>query len=350
MKRYEKESFLKSFLLFFILLFSLLFFIAYGDYRRSLHFLKDNLKDKMELCSYSLDCKEFEIDFIPIQKNKNLGKLYEDESEIYSLFSIPTVKDFYLKLFIKKTQYEKLVLDIRYKLFKHYIIYLFLIILLSYLFSLYALSPIKKALKLNEEFIKDILHDFNTPISSIVINLKILQKNSQNSKVVNRIQNSMETILSLQENLKLFLNSNKLQKEEINLKDILIQRIDNFKSSYKDIDFELQLEDKMILSNPKALSRILDNLISNALKYNKKGGFVKVKLQNTTLTIEDSGKGIKNPQKVFDRYYKESDRGLGIGLHIVKKLCDEENILIDIKSLVNIGTIVRLDFKRVMIE
>ncbi len=48
--------------------------------------------------------------------------------------------------------------------------------------------------------------------------------------------------------------------------------------------------------------------------------------EDSTLTIINSSYGIKNPSKVFNRFYKESDRGLGIGLHIVDKLCKELNI------------------------
>ncbi|HIE35094.1 MAG TPA: ATP-binding protein, partial [Campylobacterales bacterium] len=59
-------------------------------------------------------------------------------------------------------------------------------------------------------------------------------------------------------------------------------------------------------------------------------------------------KGIKKPDKVFDRYYKEQDRGIGIGLHIVKKLCDELMIPIHIKSKENKGTEIGLNLAHVI--
>ncbi len=61
-------------------------------------------------------------------------------------------------------------------------------------------------------------------------------------------------------------------------------------------------------------------------------------LQDSSLFVHDTGKGIKKPSKVFDRYYKEQERGIGIGLHIVKKLCDELQIPINIQSKENEGT------------
>ena len=68
------------------------------------------------------------------------------------------------------------------------------------------------------------------------------------------------------------------------------------------------------------------------------------------LRIEDSGIGIINIDKIFERYYKESDRGFGIGLHVVKKLCDELDIRVTAKSQQQKGTIFSLDLNRLTEE
>ncbi len=49
-------------------------------------------------------------------------------------------------------------------------------------------------------------------------------------------------------------------------------------------------------------------------------------MSKSRFTISNSSYGVKNPSKVFERFYKESDRGLGIGLHIVDKLCNTLDI------------------------
>ena len=77
---------------------------------------------------------------------------------------------------------------------------------------------------------------------------------------------------------------------------------------------------------------------------------IKVSIENNIVSIEDTGKGIKEVQKVFERYYKEQDRGLGLGLHIVKKLCHELDINIHIESQIDKGTKVLLDFKKLREE
>nr|WP_228135529.1 ATP-binding protein [Halarcobacter anaerophilus] len=98
-------------------------------------------------------------------------------------------------------------------------------------------------------------------------------------------------------------------------------------------------------SNKNALERIFDNLLTNACKYNKKKGEVRIFAKDNKVFIEDTGVGIKSVNRVFERYYKENDRGLGIGMNIVKKLCESLNIEIKIKSKVGEGTKVELAFK-----
>jgi len=115
--------------------------------------------------------------------------------------------------------------------------------------------------------------------------------------------------------------------------------------NFKDLEFKVELEEIVLDTNKAAFTRILDNLLINAAKYNKKNGKVILKLENNMFKIEDTGIGIKNPSKVFERFYKEQERGIGIGLHIVKKLCEELGITIRVDSIVDKGTIFYLNIK-----
>jgi signal transduction histidine kinase len=103
-----------------------------------------------------------------------------------------------------------------------------------------------------------------------------------------------------------------------------------------------------ITSNEDAITRIVDNLISNAGKYNTSHGSVTLTIDPDVqqLAISDTGKGIHHPEKVFDRFYKEHERGLGIGLHIVKKLCDQLSIPIKVESTLGKGSRFLLDLHR----
>ncbi len=316
----------------------------YQHYHKLLHEYDMYVGNSMMQCHLNIECKKFKSEIIADKAQHKLHVLYEDNN-IYMLFR---AKKGYVKLFFSLEEYN----EHRFEITKHaaveYGMYFLLLILISILFALYAIRPLKKALKINEEFVKDILHDFNTPISSLKINHKILKKHFGENEAIDRSEEAIKNILSLQNNLHFFLNQSRLQKETINLKDIVDERVLYFQSIFADISFEVEVENIKISTNKSAFIRVLDNIISNAGKYNKKEGYIKIKLQNSILSIEDSGVGIKNVDKVFQRHYKENDRGLGIGLHVVEKLCDELHIKITLTSTLGEGSLFSLDLSKII--
>ena len=189
--------------------------------------------------------------------------------------------------------------------------------------------PIRQSIQLINEFIKDIVHDINTPLSSLLINLKIL-KLKYNDEEIDRIETSVKRLNSLFENLT-FINK-QLEKnlKNVNVKELIIEEIDNLKSNYPDIKIKLNLENVSIYTDPVGFRRIISNLLINSFKHNTKNGWIKINLTKSHLQIINSSHPIKNINKLFDRYYKESQRGIGIGLSIVKKLADELNLQIKV--------------------
>jgi signal transduction histidine kinase len=208
--------------------------------------------------------------------------------------------------------------------------------------------PLRKALHINEEFVKDILHDFNTPISSMLINSKLLRREIGKNKKIDRLENNIETILSLQDNLQVFLKGVPTQSESFGLNELVKNRVNYFQVLYPDITYGIFVEKTTLRTKKDALRRVLDNILSNAGKYNISNGDVFIVMKNGFLSIRDTGKGIKNPSKVFNRYYKEQDRGIGIGLHIVKKLCEEMDIKLKIESEEDRGTTIILDLSNII--
>jgi signal transduction histidine kinase len=181
------------------------------------------------------------------------------------------------------------------------------------------------------------------------INLKLFKREIGENPKIERMENNIETILSLQENLQIFLKGVPTQSESFSLKELVEERIHYFGILYPDVNYTVSLDKTTVLdTNKDAFTRILDNLLSNAGKYNVANGTVHITLNGNELTISDTGKGIKSPARVFDRYYKEQDRGIGIGLHIVKKLCDELRIPIRIKSKTEKGTTMILDLSAII--
>ena len=345
MKKTELESFIKGFLLFFISLSILVGVLFYFLYQKEILSKENDFFTQMRICSLTLKCDKFDINFE--QKNKNLTtyKLLKEDKSLYALFNIESSNDFLLKISLKKSYIKNTIQKIKRKFFIYYFVVLIVLIFLSALFSLYTLHPLREALLLTEEFIKDILHDFNTPISSLKLNSYLLKKEFGNNTKISRIENSVSTILALQNNLITYLQNQPLQKEKFSLKEVVKNRVDFISKIYTDILFEFKIEDRIVMYNKEAFIRIIDNLLSNSAKYNKKNGKVYINFQDNILSIKDTGIGIKNTDKVFKRFYKENERGIGIGLHIVKKLCDELGIKIDIKSKIDTGTTVFLNLQ-----
>ncbi|SHO80698.1 Two-component system histidine kinase DccS [hydrothermal vent metagenome] len=342
MKSYEKESFFKNFLLFFGLLeiVIILLFIQLYDINKKQY--SKVLLNKMHICSYSLSCKEFLFDFVS-QDKKVLNHLYIN-SDAYAFFYIPQSKDYYIKILYSKDKLEEDTSSINQKLTINFIITSIIFFFISILLTRYTLQPIRQAMQLNDEFIKDILHDFNTPITAMVLNIEMLKSEKENA-FINRLSYSIDTILLLQNNLKSFLINSPSQNQSINITTLIKKRIEFIKNIYPNITFIYNDLDKLIkYTNEDLLTRIIDNLLSNSAKYNKPYGKVILTITNNSIIIEDSGKGIKDVKKVFQRYYKEQSRGLGLGLHIVEKFTKELDIKLHIESQINIGTKITLEF------
>ncbi len=342
LKKVEKESLLKSFFLFFFsqsLLIGALFFI---DYQKEIQTLDEQIFSQMRICSFDLQCKEYGIDFVPKDEHE-LYKLYKNHNELHSYFTIPNSQNNYLKIYLKKSRYNAKVDTLKQSLLLQFLLLEIIIALLSFGFALYALSPLRNALRLTEEFIKDILHDFNTPLSTLRLNISMLKSKFGETTQIKRIENSIANILNLQSNLRSYLNSHVSQKEQFELYDFLQERVNLISSNYKTIHFSMEPMNVKLFTNKDAFSRIIDNLLSNAAKYNKNNGTVNIRYKENTLIIEDSGKGIKNPKRIFERFYKEQERGIGIGLHIVKKLCEELKIKIAVESQIGKGTLFYLN-------
>jgi signal transduction histidine kinase len=69
------------------------------------------------------------------------------------------------------------------------------------------------------------------------------------------------------------------------------------------------------------------NLIENAIKYNEKNGIIEIEFDKSKVKIKNTGKSINKPEKIFEKFYREDSagttEGLGLGLSIVKKICDK---------------------------
>ncbi|ADV45763.1 sensor histidine kinase [Nitratifractor salsuginis] len=344
MKKYELESLIKSFVLFFLLMSALYFLVATLNYRDRQRHLEDRILNEMRLYSFHPVGDRFDVDFETKEEHKDLMHLYKGESGVFAYFEIPGSQKYLLKLSLPLSNYQAMLDQIRRESFAGWELYLLVIAAISFLLALYTLYPLKRALELNEEFVRDVLHDLNTPLSSLRINLNILQKRYGEDRTMKRMFGALGTIHAFQSNLRAFLSRQEGQMERCSLRELLQERLEFFRALYPGLSFELNLaKDLSLECNREAFLRIIENLLSNAGKYNRPNGKVIVSLEGKLLKISDTGKGMAHPERAFQRYYKEGERGLGLGLHIVKKLADEMGIPLRLQSEVDQGTEVVLD-------
>jgi signal transduction histidine kinase len=180
-----------------------------------------------------------------------------------------------------------------------------------------------------EIFIKDIIHDLNTPLTSILINLKMMDSSNEEVESIGR---SAKTIAMLHQNLDAYLKERINESERFRLDEVINEQVSFFQPMYNYLTWEVDAAPLHIKSDKHAFTRIVYNLLSNACKYNTSDGFIKIFTEEEKLIISNSSYGIKDPSRVFERFYKESERGLGIGLHIVEKLTNQLKIRKEIQA------------------
>jgi len=125
--------------------------------------------------------------------------LYEDNG-YYSYFEIPKSQKYLMKISYPLTAVQEDLSRIRRILMIKFLFATLLLLLIAFLFTLYSLKPIRTALRINDEFIKDILHDFNTPITSMLLNINMFKKERGEDPFIRRVSHSVDTMLLLQNN------------------------------------------------------------------------------------------------------------------------------------------------------
>ena len=299
--------------------------------------------DKKKIFS-TLKSKDVSLDEIIYLSNKQIHFIKEPESYyLGSKYIIIEIPD-------DGIWFEQ----IRYKIGIRVLLAFVFMMALGYFILRLVLKPMRDALHLLDRFIKDTTHELNTPITAIITNIEMIDKSSLDERLlkkINRIEIGAKTISNIYEDLTFVTLNNQIisNNEDINLSNVLKQRVEYFNSiaTMKKINFDLDIKDDIFMvCDMKKITKLIDNILSNAIKYNKIAGFIKVNLDDNILSIEDSGKGIEkeNLKTLFERYsrFDKSVGGFGIGLNIVSLIAKEYNLKIDVKSQINMGTTVEI--------
>lgn len=341
MPEFNKESFFKSFSLFFIIIEIFLIIIFYNYSSIEKNHLKNKLFLQMKNYSYDFKNSNFDIDIVS-NNNQNLYELQQDNNYLYIYVNIQNQKNDLLKILYPLNEYNSDINLINKNLFIKFIVFSILSLFISIIFAFYSLYPLQKSYQILKEFMKDIIHDINTPISTMKMNISLLDNKDEEIK---SIEQSINILQMLHGNLENYLNNKELTLNQYSIKSIINEQVEFFQSIYDYIKFEIDLNDDIVITDKFLISRVIYNLLNNACKYNIKNGYIKITYKNKVLLIENSSHGIQNISKVFNRFYKEHDRGLGIGLHIVSKILNQLDYKYQIEQSKNKSIKIMVTFK-----
>jgi len=183
------------------------------------------------------------------------------------------------------------------------------------------------------------IHQIRTPLSVIKIALEMIKTADEEAK--KRIRSSLVSIEHMYDSLSYMVRHDKVEytKEQLDLSELFERRckIFNVVAETNDMTLKYYIEpDLMVMINPYEAEYLIDNNLSNAIKYGEHGTTINLSLRRIKdeieLRFENYGKPIKDVEIIFQRYKREDydQEGSGIGLNMVKTICERNNILIQV--------------------
>jgi len=217
-----------------------------------------------------------------------------------------------------------------------------------------AIEPLAEYVSNLQNLSKETLHELNLPISTIKTNTQMLSKSLEDEKSKKRLERINSACEMLQERYNELDYLIKMQSSEdvnelFDLDELVNERIAFLSTVYPHINFNLRLKKLQIQSDKKGLAKVIDNIVDNGVKYSPDSNTIDINIAEKTLTIRDYGIGMDEVEilQIFENYYQSNKnmQGFGIGLSMVKRFCDKNEIQLSFQSKPNIGTTVELKFK-----
>jgi len=229
---------------------------------------------------------------------------------------------------------------------------LFIIIIsvaLSYMF----LRPIRDKMQEIEEFVKDTTHELNTPITALMMSTSRLKaKKTYDEKISKNISISTKQLYDIYASLS-FLSFDKKSEPAITMdfKEVVQESVNYFGEllERKNISIISELEPCQVTMAPSKAKMLINNLISNSIKYSTPNKKITLITKATSFTIIDEGIGIAKDKLdgIFKRFVRANSYagGFGVGLNIVESIIKEYNFTITLQSKESVGTTIKINFK-----
>ena len=225
--------------------------------------------------------------------------------------------------------------------------------------------------ELKAEFISNASHELKSPITSIRGFSELLLAINDNAdektkKYLNVIYNeSIKMKMTIDELLYLsnleYRRNLEGDKEKVYFKDVISSSVEAYteQADKEYISIIVNVDENLyIYEQTNLLDHLISNLLSNAIKYNRRGGKVYINVEERDakiiLTVADTGIGIdeKDIDRIFERFYRIDQShnrrkgGSGIGLNIVKQICNVLEAKLSVESKKDVGTKFIVEFKK----
>jgi len=208
------------------------------------------------------------------------------------------------------------------------------------------ITHLKELDRLKSEFVSTVSHDLRTPLTTVQGYIELLDRvgplNQMQRSFIDKAMGSLAHITALISDL---LDIGRIEAGydlemcPCRLEQLVLEAVEIFKPKAALDGIELQLlqvdSDLWVMGNSRRLRQVLNNLLSNALKYNSEDGWVKISAQrdddHVIVRVADAGIGIppEEQSRVFERFYRvvtditQDIQGTGLGLAIVKSVVEK---------------------------
>lgn len=222
------------------------------------------------------------------------------------------------------------------------------------------ISDITKAAKIKQKFIADASHELKSPLTSIIGYQQLISVGlvSEPNEIKEYGELTLKEAEKMNEIVKDMLVLSRLEGDmDIEIKEVdmlkTFQEVLNsneMKVKNKNISLVLDLSPCTLNINPANAYSLMNNLFSNAIKYNKTDGEIKVVLNQDNFIVSDNGIGIseKDIEHVFDRFFRAysvlSEEGSGLGLAIVKHIASLYGYSLEVTSKIHVGSTFTVGF------
>lgn len=193
-------------------------------------------------------------------------------------------------------------------------------------------------LESHKQFIRYAIHETHTPLSVIMANIELFSMNEGRNRYLAKIEAAVKNIFSIYDDLSYLVKKDQIEypKKAIDLDEYVEKRLEFFDevAHFSNLSFNYLRPEfpAWIQFNETKLQRVIDNNLTNAIKYTKNGEEIRVGVECDTqgcrFWVESRSQKIHDPQKIFEAYYRERKKtdGFGLGLSLVKSICDEDGV------------------------